>query len=65
LRDKGAELEREAKDRAESLRSVFEGLSGLSARKAAEQLNARGVPTPAGGKWHAMQVIRIRERLAQ
>jgi hypothetical protein len=44
---------------------VFEGLSGLSARKAAEKLNADGVPTPAGGKWHATQVIRVRERLSQ
>jgi hypothetical protein len=44
---------------------VFEGLSGLSARKAAEKLNADGVPTPAGGKWHTMQVIRVRERLSQ
>jgi hypothetical protein len=44
---------------------VFEGLSGLSARKAAEELNARGVPTPAGAKWHAATVIRVRQRLAQ
>ena len=65
LRAKGIELEREAQERAEGLRSVFEGLSGLSARKAAEKLNADGVPTPAGGKWHATQVIRVRERLSQ
>jgi hypothetical protein len=38
LRTKGIELEREARERAEGLRSVFEGLSGLSARKAAEKL---------------------------
>src|SRR5262249_38954471 len=25
---------------------------------------ARGVATPQGGKWHAAQVIRVRERLA-
>ena len=36
----------------------------LSARKAAEELNARGVPTPEGGKWYATQVIRVRKRLA-
>ena len=60
LRAKG-----EAQERAEGLRSVFEGLSGLSARKAAEKLNADGVPTPAGGKWHATQVIRVRERLSR
>jgi hypothetical protein len=61
----GLELERQAKDRAEQLRSVFEGLSGLSARKAAEQLNARGIPTTFGGKWHATQAIRVRERRKQ
>jgi DNA invertase Pin-like site-specific DNA recombinase len=65
LRDKGEELQREAKERAEGLRSVFEELSGLSARKAAEELNARGVPTSANGKWYATQVVRVRERLAQ
>ena len=63
LRDKGEELQREAKERAEGLRSVFEELSGLSARKAAEELNARGIPTSSGSKWHATQVIRVRERL--
>ena len=65
LRDKGIELEREARERAEALRSVFEELATLLARKAAEELNARAVPTPAGGKWHATQVIRVRQRLAQ
>jgi len=63
LRSKGIELAAEAKQRAESLRSVFAGLSGLSARKAADELNMRGVPTPEGGKWHAVQVIRVRRRL--
>jgi DNA invertase Pin-like site-specific DNA recombinase len=63
LRDKGIELQREAKERAESLRDAFGELSGLSARKAAEALNSRGVPTPEGGKWHASQVIRVRNRL--
>jgi hypothetical protein len=65
LRSKGVELEQEAKQRAEGLRGVFEELSGLSARKAAEELNNRGVPTPSGGKWHATQVIRVRERLGE
>jgi hypothetical protein len=27
--------------------------NAISARKAAEELNVRGVPAPAGGKWHA------------
>jgi DNA invertase Pin-like site-specific DNA recombinase len=53
----------EAQQRAESLRSVFEELSGLSARATAEELNRRGIPTAAGGKWQAVQVIRVRNRL--
>ena len=53
----------EAQQRAESLRGVFDELSGLSARKAAEELNRRGIPTAAGGKWQAVQVIRVRTRL--
>jgi hypothetical protein len=48
----GIELEREAQERAEGLRSVFEGLSGLSARKAAERLNADGVPIRALQRTH-------------
>jgi DNA invertase Pin-like site-specific DNA recombinase len=56
LRDKGIELQREALQRAEGLRGVFEGVFSLSARKAAEELNARGVATPEGSKWHAAQV---------
>jgi hypothetical protein len=49
--------------RAQGLRRVIEGLSGLSAQKAAEELNAMNVPTPNGGKWHVTTVIRVRERL--
>ena len=63
LRSKGEEYQREAAARAEQLRPIFEELSGLSARRAAEELNRRGIPTATGGKWHAMQVIRVRERL--
>jgi DNA invertase Pin-like site-specific DNA recombinase len=51
------------KARAHGLARVFAGLSGLSARKAAERLNAEGVPTPEGGKWHGAQVSRVRSRL--
>jgi hypothetical protein len=63
LRTKGEEYQREAAVRAEQLRPVFEELSGLSARRAAVELNRRRIPTATGGKWHAMQVIRVRERL--
>jgi hypothetical protein len=61
----GLQLRRKAKDRAEDLRTDFEELSSLSANKAAEELNIRGVPTPFRGTWHATQVIRVRQRLAQ
>jgi DNA invertase Pin-like site-specific DNA recombinase len=64
LRDKGIELQREAMERAEGLRGVCEELADMSARKAAEELNARGIATPEGGKWFATQVIRVRKRLA-
>jgi hypothetical protein len=57
------EYQREALERAEALRGVFAELSGLSARKAAEELNRRGIPTAAGGKWFAQQVLRVRARL--
>jgi DNA invertase Pin-like site-specific DNA recombinase len=49
--------------RAESLRPILDELSGLSARQVAEALNQRGVETPAGGRWYAMQVIRTCARL--
>ena len=64
LRSKGLELQAAANEYADRLRGIFEGLSELSARKAAEKLNAAKCRTPAGGKWHATQVIRIRARLA-
>jgi DNA invertase Pin-like site-specific DNA recombinase len=33
--------------------------------KAKANTDADGVPTSAGGKWHATQVIRVRERLSR
>ena len=55
--------QREAQERAEALRPVFAGLAGMSHRKMAVELNAMGVPTPAGGQWHAVTVKRVLERL--
>jgi DNA invertase Pin-like site-specific DNA recombinase len=48
--------------RAEALRPLLAELeaAGMSTRGIAEELNRRGIPTPGG----AMQVLRIRERLA-
>jgi Recombinase len=51
-------------ERAEALRLVFAELAGLSANKAAAELNARKVPTPTGSPWSALTVIRVRARLA-
>jgi DNA invertase Pin-like site-specific DNA recombinase len=55
----------EAKERAEQLRQIFAELAGLSARKIAAELNARGIATPAGGKWYAVQVLRVQSRLTR
>jgi hypothetical protein len=48
---------------AEALRPVFEELAGLTNPAAAAALNERNVPTPVGGRWHAMSVLRVRRRL--
>ncbi len=64
VRATGLALQREAAERAERLRSVFGELAGLSTRKAAEELNRRNILAPAGGRWLAPQVLRVRERLA-
>src|SRR5262245_59611127 len=44
--------------------AMFEKLSGLSANKAATELNRRGIPTATGRQWTAVQAIRVRERLS-
>jgi DNA invertase Pin-like site-specific DNA recombinase len=53
----------EARQRAEELRPVFDELTELSANAAAAELNRRQVPTPRGGQWHALTVMRLRGRL--
>jgi DNA invertase Pin-like site-specific DNA recombinase len=52
-----------AASRAEDLRPVFVETAGLSTRKAADVLNARGVATPAGRPWSGVLVLRVRRRL--
>jgi DNA invertase Pin-like site-specific DNA recombinase len=64
LNAKGIAEQQAARERAEQLRPLFAELAGMSARKAAEELNRRSVATPARGKWHAATVLRVRERLA-
>jgi hypothetical protein len=53
----------EALERAEQLRPVFAELAGKSSRAIAEILNDRKIPTPAGGAWHSVTVIRVQKRL--
>src|SRR5262249_23063275 len=50
---------------AESVRSVFEELSSLSARAAAEELNRRGIHTATGVKWREGKGYRVRDPLAR
>jgi len=54
----------EALARAEALRPVLAELAGLSGDKMAAELNARCIPTPAGGPWHSVTVRRVPSRLA-
>ena len=63
LNAKGIRNRDEAKERAETLRPIFAELAGMSARKIAATLNERMVPTPNGGPWYAMTVIRVQRRL--
>ena len=55
----------EAQARADALRPVFTELAGLSANAIAVELNTRAVPTPNGGRWHALTVIRVQKRLKE
>ena len=50
--------------RAMNLRPILAELAGMSDRATATELNARKVETPAGGRWHAQTVKRVRKRLA-
>jgi len=57
------ENQKAAAQRAEALRPVLAGLAGMSHQRMAAELNAMGLPTPAGGQWHAVTVKRVLERL--
>jgi DNA invertase Pin-like site-specific DNA recombinase len=63
LNAKGIADRDEALGRAKQLRPVLTELSGLSQGKMAAELNARRIPTPAGGQWHAVTVKRVLSRL--
>jgi DNA invertase Pin-like site-specific DNA recombinase len=55
---------REAAALAERMRPVMAELAGLSAHKAAAELNRRKIASATGGQWYAATVIKLRERLA-
>ena len=65
LNEAGIARRAEAVARAEALRPLLEELAkaSMSMRAMTEELNKRGVPTLGGGKWYAMQVLRVLERL--
>ena len=63
LNAKGVQNREEARSRAEALRPVLAELSGRSARAIAAELNARGVATPSGARWHTETVLRVQRRL--
>jgi DNA invertase Pin-like site-specific DNA recombinase len=64
LNAKGVQNREDAKARAEALRPIFVELAGRSSRAIAAELDARGIATPTGGKWHAETVLRVQRRLA-
>jgi DNA invertase Pin-like site-specific DNA recombinase len=53
-------------ERARQLAPVLAELRGvgMSARRIAAELAARGIATPSGGRWHAQSVLRMMERVA-
>ena len=63
--EKSLQIKQEALARAQALRPILAEMADLPALTVAAELNKRKVPTPAGGKWHAVQVIRVRERPAR
>jgi DNA invertase Pin-like site-specific DNA recombinase len=63
LNVKGVANREQALERAERLRPLFAELAGLSKAKIAAELNARGVPAPSQGRWHAESVRRVQARL--
>ena len=63
LNAKGVRNREEAKARADALRPVLAELAGLSARAIAAELNARGIATPSGARWHTETVLRVQRRL--
>lgn len=60
------ENQKRAQERAEGLRAVFAGklAAGKSLRTIVDELNAEGIATARGGRWHLTTVKRMVDRLA-
>jgi len=58
-----AKLKARADEFAENLRDTIDELRGQSLEAIARELNARGFPTPRGGKWYAASVANLLRRL--
>jgi DNA invertase Pin-like site-specific DNA recombinase len=56
---KSLQIKQEAMERAEALRPLLTEMADLPALTVASELNRLKVKTPAGGKWHVVQVIRV------
>jgi DNA invertase Pin-like site-specific DNA recombinase len=52
--------------RADQIKGIMAELvaTGFSTRRIAEELTARGIATPRGGRWHPQTVKRVMERVA-
>jgi DNA invertase Pin-like site-specific DNA recombinase len=62
-----ARIRLKAQERAENLRGILNEMQAhgiVSVRTVADELNARGILTPRGGKWHATSAARVLERLS-
>jgi DNA invertase Pin-like site-specific DNA recombinase len=55
-----------AMDRADQIKSLLAELagSGMTTRRIAQELTARGIPTPLGGRWHPQTVKRVMDRVS-
>ena len=55
-----------ALDRANQIKGLLAELaaSGMTTREIAQELTARGIATPLGGRWHPQTMKRVIERVS-
>ncbi len=56
----------QAVDRADQIKGILTELagSGMTTPRIAQELTARGITTPLGGRWHPQTVKRVMERVS-